>query len=258
MQLVARQLTKSFPTDVGGELRALAGVDLTLSEGEFVSLVGPSGCGKTTLLRLLAGLIEPTSGEVRITGRTDGTGPATALVFQEHGLFPWLTAEENVAFPLEALGAPRAERRDVARRLLDEVGLGEFARAYPQQLSTGMRQRTAIARAFASPAPFLLLDEPLGALDPQTRFVMQEQLLAVWQKHRKTVLLVTHDIEEALRLGDRLLVLSGRPGRLLAEQPLDQPRPRGHDAASRAAIEASRWEIWHRLEGDVRRAAERS
>ncbi len=257
IRLTARGLSKIFPSR-DGERAALAGIDLTLAGGEFVTLVGPSGCGKTTLLRILAGLLVPSAGEVRIEGGESAAGPATALVFQEHGLFPWLTAAENVAFPLEALGVAREERRATARRLLDEVGLAAFAGSYPGQLSTGMRQRVAIARAFASPAPILLLDEPLGALDPSTRFVLQEQLLEVWQRHRKTVLLVTHDIEEALRLGDRLLVLSGRPGRLLEEIPLRQPRPRGADAASRAALEALRWEIWQRLEGDVRRAAERS
>jgi NitT/TauT family transport system ATP-binding protein len=205
----------------------LAGIDLKVERGEFVALVGPSGCGKTTLLRLVAGLEAPTRGQVFLEGRTvDACGAERTLVFQEYSLFPWLTALDNVAFGLRVAGLSRAERRQQALALLESMGLGEFAGTYPHQLSGGMQQRVAIARALAVSPRVLLLDEPFASVDALTRSQLQEELLRTWRAHGQTILLVTHSIEEALRLAGRVIALSPRPGRVRAQFELSLPRPR--------------------------------
>ena len=192
-----------------------------------MALVGPSGCGKTTLLRLIAGLEAPTRGRVLLgPDAVAGCSPERTLVFQEYSLFPWLTALDNVAFGLRVAGLPRGERRQQALALLESLGLGEFASSYPHQLSGGMQQRVAIARALAVSPRVLLLDEPFASVDALTRSQLQEELLRTWQLHQQTILLVTHSIEEALRLADRVIALSPRPGRVRAEFRLPLPRPR--------------------------------
>jgi sulfonate transport system ATP-binding protein len=212
---------KRFP---GGH-QALAGIDLEIAAGEIVTVVGASGCGKSTLLRLLAGLDRPSEGRIALHGTPlDGPSPEIGVVFQEPRLMPWLTVAQNVAFGLRGPG--REERRRLALAALQRVHLEEFADALPRALSGGMAQRTAIARALVARPPVLLLDEPFSALDALTRESLQDELLQIWSDDRPTLILVTHDIDEALALGDRVVVLGGRPGRIQAILPVDLPRPR--------------------------------
>lgn len=219
-------LSKRYRVD-GSEIVALAGVDLTIHEGEFLCLLGPSGCGKSTLLKLAAGLIPPSGGSIRINGRpVTGPGPDRAVVFQDYALFPWMTVRENAEFGLAARGLDPARRRAISSELLRVVGLPDFAEKYPHHLSGGMKQRVSIARALAVEPVLLLMDEPFGALDAQTRYVMQQELLRIWHAYKKTVLFVTHSIEEALFLGDRVLLMTARPGRIKAEIHVDPVRPR--------------------------------
>jgi len=231
-----------------GGVRALDGVDLVASRGEFVCLVGPSGCGKTTLLRILAGLAQPTSGTAQVTGKS-------AVVFQGQSLFPWLTAAENVAYGLRLEGVPARTRNAVAVEQLRRVGLERFARAYPGTLSGGMQQRVNLARALAVDPDVLLMDEPFGSLDEQTRITMQEQLIALWEGSRKTVLFVTHSVEEAVALADRVVVLSAHPGRVILDLPITAPRPRTrYEEHDTPAFRAAAIQIWHALEAQVRQA----
>lgn len=211
----------------GQPVEALRQVDLQVERGEFVALVGPSGCGKSTLLRLVAGLDAPTCGRILLARKpVPGCSRERTLVFQEYTLFPWLTALDNVAFGLRLAGMPRRQRRREALALLESLGLAEFASAYPHQLSGGMQQRVAIARALAVSPRVLLLDEPFASVDALTRSQLQEELLRTWQAHGQTVLLVTHSVEEALRVADRVIILSRRPGSVRAEFALALPRPR--------------------------------
>ena len=198
---------------------ALAGISLSIPNGQFVSLLGPSGCGKSTLLSMIAGLDKPTAGTIEVSG-------SPGVVFQEAALFPWRSIRENVALGLELRGIGKAERRALAGDALKMVHLSRFAEAYPHQLSGGMRQRAAIARALILDPALLLMDEPFGALDAQTRSLLQTELLAVWERTRKTVVFVTHSLDEALQLSDRVILLSARPGRIVADLRIDAPRPR--------------------------------
>jgi NitT/TauT family transport system ATP-binding protein len=241
-----------YPT-ANGSIDALSRLSFSASGHELVSIVGPSGCGKTTLLKLLAGLLHPTNGEIRFSPGSNGSRPGSALVFQDHGVFPWLTVEKNVAFGLEMQGVGALERRKRALEFLERVGLVDFADRHPHELSVGMRQRVGIARAFVSDLPILLLDEPFGALDAQTRLLLQEELLEIWQEARKLAVFITHDIEEAILLGDRVLVMSGRPGRILEEIPVPLPRPRALAAPDRPELSEVKWHIWHHLEKEARR-----
>jgi NitT/TauT family transport system ATP-binding protein len=238
-----------------GPIEALAPLDLEVADREFVCIVGPSGCGKSTLLRLLAGILEPTSGSVRFSEPERGGRPPTAMVFQDHGLFPWMDVLDNVAFGLESAGVPRAERRAAAASIVERFGLHEFVRAYPHQLSGGMRQRVGIARALLTDPQVLLMDEPFGALDAQTKVVLQEDLLATWEQDRREVVYVTHDLTEAVRLADRVIVLSGRPAAIVADLPIDAARPRGHGYDLDPRLEPVRRDIWSLLEEEVRRRA---
>ncbi|MGD9768890.1 MAG: ABC transporter ATP-binding protein, partial [Pseudolabrys sp.] len=200
---------------------------VTIADNAFVTILGPSGCGKSTLLRMVAGLDTPTTGQVLLDGkRVREPGPDRGMVFQSYTLFPWLTVAENIAFGLREKGMPQGERRAVVSQWLERIGLTGFADHYPKQLSGGMQQRTAIARALANDPAVLLLDEPFGALDNQTRSLMQELLLGIWERDRKTILFVTHDIEEAIFLASRVLVMSARPGRIKADVPVTLPYPR--------------------------------
>jgi len=226
MLLSAKDIVKAFRA---GERAypVLFGVNLTLREGEVVALLGRSGGGKSTLLRILAGLILPDAGEVRFKGkRVEGPVEGMAMVFQTFALFPWLTVQGNVEFGLRLRGVGPEERRAIARRYIELVGLVGFENAYPKELSGGMMQRVAIARVLANDPEVLLMDEPFGALDAQTRALMQELLLQVWEKTHKTILFVTHDIDEAIFLGDRVYVMTARPGRIKEEIPVPLPRPR--------------------------------
>jgi ABC-type nitrate/sulfonate/bicarbonate transport system ATPase subunit len=227
-KLLIEGLSRVFPGVRGGApTRALEPTDLAVAENDFITILGPSGCGKSTLLRIVAGLDRPTTGRVLLDGRqVTGPGADRGMVFQSYTLFPWLTVAENIAFGLTERGVPAAERRDVVAAYIDKVGLRGFERHYPKQLSGGMQQRTAIARALANDPEILLLDEPFGALDNQTRSLMQELLLGIWERERKTVLFVTHDIEEAIFLASRTIVMTARPGRIKAEVPVDLPHPR--------------------------------
>lgn len=209
-----------------GSVRALDDVTLTVHEHEFVCIVGPSGCGKSTLLRIVAGLETPTSGTLRFTGTDAARGGRGGLVVQEHGTFPWMSVVDNVAFGLELAGVPLEDRRARAAAYLDRVGLTNFASHYPHELSVGMRQRLGIGRAIVTDAPLLLMDEPFGALDALTRRRLQNELLSIWAADRRTVVFVTHDIDEAVMLGDRVIVMSGRPGRILADIAIPFARPR--------------------------------
>jgi NitT/TauT family transport system ATP-binding protein len=223
-RLALRGVGKTFATR-SGQLRALDDIRLTLADGEFVSVVGASGCGKSTLLRIVAGLEEATEGELVLDGvPLVGPGRDRGMVFQQYTLYPWLSAQANVEFGLRHL--PRAKRAAVARDHLAVVGLADFAGHYPSQLSGGMQQRVAIARALALRPSILLMDEPFGALDAQTRGLMQELLLSIWEHDRLAVLFVTHDIDEAIFLADRVCVLAAKPGRVreLIDVPLARPR----------------------------------
>jgi NitT/TauT family transport system ATP-binding protein len=218
--------------------------------GEFICLVGPSGCGKSTILRILAGLLDPTSGTVIFGNGVAGSRPTTALVFQEHGVFPWMTVRENVAFGLEMHGVPRVEREARADALLRDVGLSGFAASYPQELSVGMRQRVGVARAFISDVQLLLMDEPFGALDALTRRTMQEELLRLWRHHRHTLVFVTHDVDEAAALADRIIVFSRRPATVLQEFSLPSDRPRGPSARRIPEVRNTSRLIWDLVMSD--------
>jgi NitT/TauT family transport system ATP-binding protein len=209
--------------------RALEPTDLAVAENGFTTILGPSGCGKSTLLRIVAGLDRPTAGQVLLDGRAvRGAGADRGMVFQSYTLFPWLTIADNIAFGLRERGVPPAERGEIVATYVEKVGLQGFEDHYPKQLSGGMQQRTAIARALANNPEILLLDEPFGALDNQTRSLMQELLLGIWERERKTVLFVTHDIEEAIFLASRVVVMTARPGRIKADVPVDLPHPRDY------------------------------
>ena len=214
----------------GGITVALDKVSFDVPEKQFAVLVGPSGCGKSSLLYLAAGLSEATSGRILLDGKPiDGPGADRGMVFQGYTLFPWLTVRQNVEFGLKRRKLPAAERRDIVSHYLEEVGLTKFADSYSSHLSGGMKQRVAIARALANDPQVLLMDEPFGALDSQTRMQMQRLLLRVWERSHKTVLFVTHDIDEAILLGDRVLVMSARPGRIARELTVPIPHPRSMD-----------------------------
>ncbi|QFI75390.1 ABC transporter ATP-binding protein [Bradyrhizobium betae] len=228
--LKIEQVSRTFPARHGNApTRALEPANLTIGNNDFVTILGPSGCGKSTLLRIVAGLDRPTSGRVVLDGReVTGPGADRGMVFQSYTLFPWLTVRENIAFGLRERGVSETERNKIADAFIRQVGLTGFENHWPKQLSGGMQQRTAIARALANDPKILLLDEPFGALDNQTRALMQEMLLGIWERDQKTVLFVTHDIEEAIFLGSRVIVMSARPGRIKADIAIDLPHPRSY------------------------------
>ena len=221
----------------GREVVAVDGVDLEVREGELVCLLGPSGCGKSTLLNAVAGFVRPTSGEVLASGRAvTAPGPDRAMVFQEYALFPWMTVADNVGFGLTLRGEPAAAVREKVDALLSKLGLLEFRERFPKDLSGGMRQRVAIARVLAIDPPMLLMDEPFGALDALTRRNLQDELLRIWAELRKTILFVTHGIEESIYLADRVVVMTYRPGTVKEIVPITLPRPRDPSSAEFNAV----------------------
>jgi NitT/TauT family transport system ATP-binding protein len=256
--LAIEQLSRVFPAVRRGKpTRALEPVDLAVADNDFVTILGPSGCGKSTLLRLVAGLDTATTGRVLLDGKPIvGPGPDRGMVFQSYTLFPWLTVADNIAFGLREKGVPAAARERVVAEWLERVGLLGFAHHYPKQLSGGMQQRTAIARALANDPAILLLDEPFGALDNQTRALMQELLLGIWERDRKTVLFVTHDIEEAIFLASRVLVMTARPGRIKAEVAIDLAHPRHYTIKTSPEFSALKARLTEEIRAEAVLAAE--
>jgi|SRR5271165_2343489 len=246
----------SYRTQSGERLLALDHINLEVKAGEFLCIVGPSGCGKSTLLHLIAGLHQQTSGQVLVDGKPiDGPGTDRILIFQDHGLFPWLTVGENVEFGMKMKGLPKAERQEKTRYYLRLVHLAKFEKSYIHQLSGGMRQRVAIARALATEPDVLLMDEPFAALDAQTRDLLHDELERIWSETGRTIIFVTHNVREAVRLGDRVVLLTFRPGRVKDEFRVELPRPRHledmHVArAAREILDELRDEINRSLEAE--------
>ena len=254
MRVVVEGVSKTYADRRGASVEALRDVSLTVDAEEFVALLGPSGCGKSTLLALVAGLLAPSAGAIAFEGDLPPGRAATAMVFQEFALFPWRTAQANVEFGLEEAGLPAAARAARARELIQLTGLAGFEARYPHQLSGGMRQRVGIARALAVDPAVLLMDEPFSALDAQTRQLMQEELLQIWERTRKTILYVTHNIQEAVYLADRVVVLSRRPGSVLATVPVGLARPRTEAMLGAPAFIAAADRIWSLIKSEAREA----
>ena len=248
------QLRYRRPTD-GAEFLALDTVDLTIGRGEFITIVGPSGCGKSSLLLVIQGLIKATTGDVLVNGRrVVNPGSDRALVFQEFALLPWRSVLDNVELGLELKGRPARERRQIARENVRLVGLSRFEDYFPHQLSGGMRQRVGIARALAVDPEVLLMDEPFGALDAQMRQIMATELLRIWEQDRKTIVFVTHDVDEAIYLADRVAVMSASPGHIMDVLPITLPRPRDLDVRNSPEFAEYRRQIWQHLEREVRKS----
>ena len=255
IKIKASGVTKIYPSRPE-PVYALRDFNLEVEEGEFLCIVGPSGCGKSTFLRILGGLIPPTSGEViLLPGKADV--PLQNIVFQEYAIFPWKTVVDNVAFGLHMRGVPPRERREIALEWLRKVGLLKFGDAYPHQLSGGMKQRVSIARALANNPEILLMDEPLGALDAQTRAVLQQELIRLWEDLRKTVVYVTHSIEEAVLLGDRIVLMTAHPGTNKSEFLIPFKRPRSFALTSAPEFGRLSYAIWQDLQGEVQKTMER-
>ena len=228
-----------------GKMIALNGVDLDIYENEFICVVGPSGCGKSTLLNIIAGLLEPTSGSVYVDGKeVKGTGTERGVVFQQYALFPWLTVKKNVMFGLKLKGMPEAEAEELAMKYIKMVQLEDFVDAYPKELSGGMKQRVAIARAYAVQPEVLLMDEPFGALDAQTRTQLQAELIQTWQEEKKTCFFITHDVEEAIILATKVIVMSARPGRIKTIVEINLPYPRTQDLKMSKEFLDLKAQIW--------------
>jgi NitT/TauT family transport system ATP-binding protein len=252
------EICLSYRTQTGETLLALDHINLQVRAGEFLCIVGPSGCGKSTLLHLIAGLHPQTSGQVLVDGHpVQGPGTDRILIFQEHGLFPWLTVGQNVEFGMKMKGVPKAERLEKMRHYLRLVHLAKFENSYIHQLSGGMRQRVAIARALAPEPDVLLMDEPFAALDAQTRDLLHDELERIWGETGRTIIFVTHNVREAVRLGDRVVLLTFRPGRVKNEFPVELPRPRSLEdpevaLAARAVLDELRQEINRSLEAEYK------
>lgn len=253
--LSIKGVSKSFPaTNAQSQsVLALTATDLEAQENDFITILGPSGCGKSTLLRCVAGLETPTSGEMLLDGLPiTRAGSDRGMVFQSYTLFPWLTVLENVCFGLREKGLPLSQQHDIAKDFLQKVGLSKFLNHYPKQLSGGMQQRTALARALANNPRILLMDEPFGALDHQTRELMQELLQEIWEQQKKTVLFVTHDIDEAIFMGTRVLVMSARPGRIKCDIAVDLPHPRHYSMKTAPAFSGLKARLTEEIRIEVR------
>jgi NitT/TauT family transport system ATP-binding protein len=244
-KISVRDVRKTFQLGAE-EFVALERVSLDIADNEFVTVVGPSGCGKSTLMNILAGLEAPTSGDAIVDGRrVAGPGPERGVIFQQYALFPWLTVRKNVEFGLKVAGLPKAERRERAEHFIRMVGLEQFADALPKMLSGGMKQRCAIARAYAVNPSILLMDEPFGALDALTRVKLQEQLLDTWSREKRTVMFITHDVDEAVFLANRVVVMAARPGRIYDVIDVDLPYPRTEDMRLSPEFADLRNRVWH-------------
>ena len=247
-------VSKTYDADADNPIKALDGVSLTVKEGEFVSVIGPSGCGKSTLFNIIGGLISDHDGSVTIDGRVvEGAHRDVGVVFQEESTFPWRTTLNNVAFPLEVQGLGKEEREEKARKFIKLVGLDGFENHFPAQLSGGMKQRTAVARALAYEPRIMLMDEPFGALDEQTRLLLGDKMLEIWATLKQTMLLITHNITEAVQLSDRVVVMSFRPGRIKRTVEIDLPRPRSSEVISTAAFGKYVGDIWNELREEATR-----
>jgi len=250
--LSVRGVSKTF----AGGVRAIEATDLDVAENDFITILGPSGCGKSTLLRLVAGLDRPSTGQIELDGRAvTGPGADRGMVFQSYTLFPWLTVIENVCFGLREKGLPPAECRAIAEPFIAKVGLRGFEASYPKQLSGGMQQRTALARALANAPRILLMDEPSGSLDHQTRELMQELLLGIWEAEKKTVLFVTHDIDEAIFMASRVVVMSARPGRIKCEVAVPLLHPRHYSVKTSPEFADLKARLTEEIRAEVLRAA---
>lgn len=254
MKLVIDNVSKSFISRTGHTLPVLQDINLTVNEEEFVALVGPSGCGKSTLLNITAGLLAPTSGSASFTHLPQGHVPRTGIVFQETGLFPWRSVYDNIAFGLEAMGVPRQEQKDRINHYINLVGLTGFEKALPHHLSGGMRQRVGIARALVINPDLLLMDEPFSALDAQTRTIMQEELVTLWDKTRLSTLYVTHNIQEAVMLADRVVLLSRLPGKISRILNIGIPRTERELPQYTEEIAEYIRIIWEHISKDARAA----
>ena len=243
-------MERHFHVGRRGDVHAAGPIDLSIDEGEFVCLVGPSGCGKSTLLRMIAGLTRPSAGEISL--RFDGRGDQPlSMVFQDYGIYPWKTVEANVRFGLDLAGVAKRASRERVDHWLERLHLSEFRSAYPATLSGGMKQRVSIARALAVDPQLLVMDEPFAALDAQLRQVLQDELLELWQADRRTVLFVTHSLEEALVLGDRVLVMSARPGRIIQDIRVPFERPRRPEVRALPEFGALKERLWSHLRGEL-------
>ena len=254
MRIVVDQVCKQYAGPDGSPVTALENICLTVEQEEFVVLVGPSGCGKSTLLNMVGGLLAPTSGRIIIEGLSEDRDPSVGMVFQEVGLFPWRTVESNIGFGLEEAALSREEQQERVRRHIELVGLTGFEKSYPHQLSGGMRQRAGIARTLAVQPDLLLMDEPFSALDAQTRTLMQEELLRIWETHRLSTLYVTHNIQEAVYLADRIVVLSRRPGRVTGILRIELPRRGRENAEYSSRFNSYCDHIWGLIRKDAEEA----
>ncbi|MEQ8676451.1 MAG: ABC transporter ATP-binding protein [Aggregatilineales bacterium] len=253
LKIIAQNVVKTYESN-NGDVLAIDNFNLEVADGEFVCIVGPSGCGKSTFLRILAGLVPQTSGTIEIKRSENSQKPLNSMVFQEYAIYPWKNVRDNVAFGLQMRGIGKKERFEVADDWLKRVGLSKFSDYYPHQLSGGMKQRVSIARALANDPEVLLMDEPLGALDAQTRTVMQDEFLKLWEIDRKTVVYITHSIDEAILLGDRVIIMTAHPGTKKVEFTVDIPRPRTIETMATPEFGHHKGMIWDALKDEVSRA----
>ena len=252
-KIVVRNLYKTF-TVRGTIVRALVNINISVPDGEFFVMVGPSGCGKTTILRIMAQLEQQSSGTLTVR-QADRSKPINSMVFQEHSVFPWMTVRDNVGYGLAMRGVPKKQREETTNYYIEKVGLNKFTKAFPFQLSGGMKQRVSLARAFANDPEVLLMDEPFGALDEQNKLLLQEELLRIWTEHRKTVVFITHSTDEAIVLGDRIMVMTAHPGQAKAFVQVPFSRPREvYEIRATPQYGQLMYSIWELLREEVLRA----
>jgi NitT/TauT family transport system ATP-binding protein len=253
MKVKCQNLSKWYHTR-NRSTKAIENISFESGEQEFLCILGPSGCGKTTLLKIIAGLLEPSEGEVSYEGTTQDGRRLNAMVFQEHGIFPWMNVIDNVAFGLEMRGVLKNKRHQIASEVIQKVGLKGLSKSYPHELSVGMKQRVGLARTIASDPEILLMDEPFGSLDAQTKLILQDELLEIWSQYNKPIIYVTHDIEEAVLLSDRIVVLTSSPGRIKEEIDIGLRRPRNMEMRGSKRFIEFKMRIWHLIEDEVRKS----